>query len=244
MAKSTVVYNKGFFERTQPASRLSAGVIVPIMMELVRPTCVVDVGCGTGEFLRIFEDRGVQEILGVDGMYVDRSQLAIPQECFRAIDLNRPFTLEKTYDLAVSLEVAEHLEPARASDFIESLTHLAPVILFSAAIPLQNGYHHVNEQWPDYWAQLFQVRGFRPVDALRKRIWHNRRVEDYYRQNMLLFCNEQVLKSNEVLQKEFRETNPHMLSLVHPDLFLRKRDTGAARVMQSVKNTVRKISQK
>jgi cyclopropane fatty-acyl-phospholipid synthase-like methyltransferase len=244
MAKSTVVYNKGFFERTQPASRLSAGVIVPIMMELVRPTSVIDVGCGTGEFLGIFEDRGVQDILGVDGMYVDRSQLAISQACFKAIDLNRPFTLEKTYDLAVSLEVAEHLEPAAAPDFIESLTQLAPVILFSAAIPLQNGYHHVNEQWPDYWAQLFQLRGFRPVDAIRKRIWHNRRVEDYYRQNILLFCNEQVLESNEALQKEFRETNPDMLSLVHPELFLRKRDTGAARIMQSVKNTVRKISQK
>jgi hypothetical protein len=177
-------------------------------------------------------------------MYVDRSQLAIAQDCFRAIDLNRPFTLEKTYDLAVSLEVAEHLEPAAAHDFIESLTQLAPVILFSAAIPSQNGYHHVNEQWPDYWAQLFGLQGFRPVDALRKRIWHNRRVEDYYRQNMLLFCNEQVLKSNEALQKEFLETNPDMLSLVHPDLFLRKRDTGAAKIMQSVKNTVRKIVQK
>lgn len=244
MAKSTIVYNKGFFERTQPASRLSAGVIVPIMIELIRPSCVVDVGCGTGEFLRIFEDKGVQEILGVDGMYVDRSQLAIPQECFRAIDLRRPFTLEKTYDLAVSLEVAEHLEPAAAPDFIESLTHLAPVILFSAAIPLQNGYHHVNEQWPDYWARLFEARGFQPVDALRKRIWQNRRVEDYYRQNILLFCNEQALSSNEVLLKEFRATNADMLSLVHPDLFIRKRDTREAKIMQSVKNTVRKIVRK
>lgn len=244
MTKSTVVYNKGFFERTQPLSRLSAGAIVPIVMELVRPTSVVDVGCGTGEFLSIFQDRGVQEILGIDGMYVDRSQLAIPQECFRAVDLSKPFTLDKTYDIAVCLEVAEHLEPAVAPDFIKSLTQLAPIMLFSAAIPLQDGYHHVNEQWPDYWAQLFQTQGFLPVDAIRKRIWHNRRVEDYYRQNMLLFCNEQVLKSNEMLQKEFRETNPDMLSLVHPDLFLRKRDTTLAKMMRPVKHTVRKVAQK
>jgi cyclopropane fatty-acyl-phospholipid synthase-like methyltransferase len=244
MAKSAVIYNKGFFERTQPASRRSAGVIVPIVMGLIRPAAVVDVGCGTGEFLRIFQDQGVQEILGIDGMYVDRSQLAISQECFRAVDLSKPFTLDKTYDMAVSLEVAEHLDPERASDFIKSLTQLAPVVLFSAAIPLQNGYHHVNEQWPEYWAQLFQTRGFQPVDAIRKRIWHNRRVEDYYRQNIFLFCTEQFLKSSETLEKEFRETNRDMLSLVHPDLFLRKRDTGAIRMMQPVKDTVRKILRK
>ena len=244
MAKSVVVYNKGFFERTQPVSRLSAGVIVPIMMELVRPTSIVDVGCGTGEFLSLVQDRGVQEIRGIDGMYVDRSQLAIPQECFSAIDLSKPFTFDRTYDLALCLEVAEHLEPAKASNFIASLAQLAPIILFSAAIPLQDGYHHVNEQWPDYWAQLFETQGFLPVDAIRKRIWHNRRVEDYYRQNILLFCNEQALKSSEVLQQEFRATNPHMLSLVHPDLFLRKRDTRLRHILRPVKQAARKVLQK
>lgn len=244
MAKATVMYNKGFFERTRPGSRLSAGVIVPIVMELVRPGSVVDVGCGTGEFLRIFQEQGANEVLGIDGTYVDLSQLAIPQSCFRAVDLNQPFTLEKTYDLAVSLEVAEHIEPEGAADFIESLTRLAPVVLFSAAIPLQDGYHHVNEQWPEYWANLFQARGFRPVDALRKRIWHNRQVEDYYRQNTLLFCTEAILANNAALQQEFRETNPDMLSLVHPDLFLRKRTTGTVRMMQPVKKTVRKLLQK
>ena len=244
MAKSVVMYNKGFFERTRPVSRFSAGVIVPMVIELVRPTSIVDVGCGTGEFLSLFQDRGVQEILGIDGMYVERSQLAIPQENFRAVDLGTPFTLDRTYDLAVCLEVAEHLEPTAASNFIASLTRLAPIILFSAAIPLQDGYHHVNEQWPDYWAQLFREQGFLPVDAIRKRIWHNRRVEDYYRQNILLFCSEQAINSSEILQQEFRATNSDMLSLVHPDLFLRKRDTTLARIMRPAKRTVRKLLQK
>ena len=119
--------------------------VVPIVLDLIRPGSVVDVGCGLGEWLATFQEHGVSDILGIDGDYVDRDMLYIPQQDFKTIDLNRPFTLNRTFDLAVCLEVAEHLEAEHANDFVESLTRLAPIILFSAAIPLQSGTNHVNE---------------------------------------------------------------------------------------------------
>jgi hypothetical protein len=62
----------------------------------------------------------------------------------------------RTFDLAICLEVAEHLPPEAAEGFIDSLTRLAPVVLFSAAITFQVGNQHLNGQWPDYWATLFR----------------------------------------------------------------------------------------
>lgn len=219
MAKSEF-YDRDFFENNQTTSRGSATALIPAILELIQPRSVVDVGCGIGEFLRAFQEHNVNEILGIDGEYVDRSLLAIPQENFKAADLAKPFKLNRTFDLALCLEVAEHVASENALDFIESLTHLAPVILFSAAIPLQGGVHHVNEQWPEYWMQLFRARGFVPVDGLRKRIWCNHDIAIWYRQNALLFCTEYALACNSTLAEEARATNESMLSVVHPELYL------------------------
>ena len=63
---------------------------------------------------------------------------------------------------------------------------VAPVVLFSAAIPGQGGVGHKNEQWPDYWANRFATHGYSVSGALRWRIWNDDRVENWYRQNLLL----------------------------------------------------------
>jgi hypothetical protein len=82
------------------------------------------------------------------------------------------------------LEVAEHLPADSAPTLIDSLVSLGPVILFSAAIPFQGGTHHVNEQWPEYWA-----RHFSPRDIMRtvRRRFGVHDVEWYYAQNILLY---------------------------------------------------------
>lgn len=110
--------------------------------------------------------------------------------------------------------------PQSAADFISSLTRLAPIILFSAAIPYQGGDGHLNEQWPEYWADLFKQHGFVPVDALRPSIWLDREVPFWYRQNMLFFCEEEALAGNEKLTQAYQETNPNGLSVVHPEMYM------------------------
>jgi SAM-dependent methyltransferase len=213
-------YTREFYDGIRNGVTRSAEAILPLVLELLPVRSVVDVGCGDGGWLAAFKKLGVEEILGIDGEYIDRDLLQIPKERFQVLDLTKPFSLGRTFDLAVSLEVAEHLPAECARAFVESLTRLAPVVLFSAAIPLQGGNHHVNEQWPDNWAALFREHGYVPVDFIRKRVWQNEAVEWWYAQNMLLFAQAGVVESNATLNAEFEKTNPNQLSLVHPRKYL------------------------
>jgi hypothetical protein len=158
--------------------------------------------------------------MGVDGEYVDRGQLAIPQECFFSWDLKTPLRIDRPFDLAVSLEVAEHLPKAYAEDFIDTLTRLSPVVLFSAAIPFQGGTEHINEQWPEYWVKFFQEREYAVIDCLRKKVWNNNNVEWWYAQNILLFAHRSYLTTHPVLQYEQKNTATSLLSLIHPKKYL------------------------
>lgn len=212
-------YNDEFFKMLHVEAQRSALHIVPRVLEFIQPTSIIDVGCGTGDFLAVFCEQGIKDILGIDGAYA-RNSFVFPEEYFIPCDLSKPFTLDRTYDLAVCLEVAEHLPPQSASGFIASLTRLAPIVLFSAAIPYQAGNSHLNEQWPEYWADLFKEQGFVAIDALRTSIWHNTEISYWYRQNILFFCSEQALANNEKLAQAYRMTNPAVLSLVHPEMYL------------------------
>lgn len=219
-ASTSSTYTNKWFKKRQAESMEAALHLVPYILDVIQPRSVVDVGCATGEFLAAFRQYGVEEILGIDGAYVRRALLVIPRENFMPLDLSKPFTLDRTYDLAICLEVAEHLLPQSAASFVASLARLAPVILFSAAIPFQGGDNHLNEQWPEYWAGLFKQHGFVPVDALRRIIWLDREVPIVYRQNALFFCREEALAGNDRLSQAFQETDPNALSAVHPEMYL------------------------
>jgi predicted RNA methylase len=101
-------YDEQFFGDEVEKARSSSQAIVPIVMELVAPTSVVDLGCGLGTWLATFADLGIEDYLGIDGDWVPPEMLEIPHERFMAARLDRPFALDREFDLAVSLEVAEH----------------------------------------------------------------------------------------------------------------------------------------
>jgi SAM-dependent methyltransferase len=226
-------YPRSFYEGLRNGARCSAEVIVPLVLEFLTVRSVVDVGCGDGTWLSVFHALGVADIFGIDGAYVARDLLQVPHVCYQATDLSKPFALERTFDLAVSLEVAEHLPASSAALYVHSLTRLAPAILFSAAIPFQGGHHHLNEQWPDKWAELFGHHHFLPVDFVRKRVWENEAVEWWYAQNTLLFVSEELLASNGLLRAEFERTNVNQLRLIHPRQYLYQRSLYEQAVCQA-----------
>jgi SAM-dependent methyltransferase len=213
-------YTENFFKGIQGGSYRSAKEIVPLVLELVQPTSVVDIGCGAGTWLSVFKEFGIEEVFGVDGDYVSEKILKIPKERFLSFDLKRPFHLGRQFDLVLSLEVAEHLPPESASTFIDSLTGHGNVILFSAAIPHQGGTQHLNEQWPEYWLEYFQHRGYVVIDCIRKRVWQNPNVEWWYAQNALMFVQKDHLDARPLLRREFENTAISQLSIIHPRKYL------------------------
>ncbi|MGB7710056.1 MAG: glycosyltransferase [Microcoleus sp.] len=215
-------YTRDFYELIRQGTRNSAQEIIPLLLELmqpVKPQSVVDVGCGTGSWLAAFQKWGISDCLGIDGDYVDRTLLEIPLNQFNSHDLKQPLQIERKFDLAISLEVAEHLPSICAENFVNSLTQLAPVILFSAAIPFQGGVEHVNEQWPQYWAYYFQKNGFVVIDCLRKKIWNNEKVEPWYAQNILVFVKQEYLSRYPRLVNEYQNIDLNQLAIVHPKIY-------------------------
>jgi SAM-dependent methyltransferase len=213
-------YTSDFYQRLHGGAVRSAEIVVPLVLQLFTVSSVVDVGCGDGSWLAAFRKLGVADTLGVDGDYIQKELLQIPLDCFRPTNLEEPFRFERTFDLALSLEVAEHLPAQSAGVFVECLVAAAPAVLFSAAIPHQGGDNHINEQWPDYWTKIFRQHGYVPVDCVRPRVWQNGAVEHWYAQNVLLFAHQDFVERSPALKLEWERTDVGRLSLVHPRQYL------------------------
>jgi SAM-dependent methyltransferase len=209
-------YDAHFYEDLASEVRGSAEVIVPIVVDLLRPQSVLDIGCGRGTWLDVFRRHGVTDVVGVDGAHVARDDLEIPPDAFIAHDLREPVALDRRFDLAVSLEVAEHLAPVAAAGFVASLVAHAPAVLFSAAIPFQGGAGHVHERWPSYWADVFQSHGYVALDIVRPAVWHDERVAFWYAQNTLLYVRDVPPGVTPAAIGAVRD-------LVHPALHIRER---------------------
>jgi SAM-dependent methyltransferase len=227
-------YGPAFFAGQSSGSRNSARVVIPEVARLLSPTSVLDVGCGAGTWLAEWRELGVDDVLGIDGDYVDPQQLQIAVDRFRPTDLSRPVELGRRFDVVECLEVAEHLEEGVADTLVGSLARHGDVVLFSAAIPGQGGTHHVNERWPSYWVPKFQRLGFEVFDVIRPRIWGDRRVEPWYRQNVMIFARGSAAGP---LTSSALPAMP-VLDVVHPDLFALFLEARSSRSRQILRRSV------
>jgi len=214
-------YDDRFFRARHAKTLHSATKVLGIVSRVVPEIrSAVDIGCGVGTWLSVLRKDDTFEVQGVDGNWVNRAHLQIPVEFFKQHDLTKDLQLPRRYDLAISLEVAEHLPSHRAAPFVNLLTNLADFILFSAAIPYQGGRGHINEQWPDYWVKLFSERGYLVLDFIRPEIWNDSDITSWYKQNILFFVAADKLPS---LNLPAESASSSALSLVHPDTYLKLR---------------------
>ena len=189
--------------------------IVPFIMELIKPSSLIDVGAGICTWASVFKRAGVRVIKCLDGGHVPPNLIRVSPDEFESVNLASPdgILIPFRYDLCLSLEVAEHLPETSAAGFVSLLCRCSDVVVFSAAIPGQTGENHINEQFPQYWVSLFERNGYRVFDPFRRAFWNNSKVEWWYRQNMLL-----------ALAPSAEKVIPNLLPYdgnlyVHPELF-------------------------
>jgi SAM-dependent methyltransferase len=220
------LYDQEFYEQQAEESLRSARVVLTRLWNYFKPDSVLDVGCGRGTWLKACGELGSRVLLGFDGDWNSQSRMVDGAIQFKSVDLNQPFFLAGKVDLAMSLEVAEHLEPSSSSQFVECLTQSSDAVLFSAAYTGQGGTNHLNERPHTYWAGLFRDRNYVPFDLFRPVLWGNEEVGFCYRQNVFLYCKGDGASYRAIRAagcSELRETS--FMNCIHPTLYALKNRT-------------------
>jgi SAM-dependent methyltransferase len=197
-----------------------ARIYLKFLWQFLQPVSVLDVGCGSGTWLKACHELGSRTFFGLDGEWSSQSLMIDPDINFRGIDLNKPFLAPAKVDMAINLEVAEHLEPSTGPQLIQCLVEASDVVLFSAAYTGQGGYGHINERLHSYWAQLFATYDFAAFDLFRPVFWDNEKIFMWYRQNIFLYVRKNSTSYQQIKGHGVDEmTNISFMNCPHPELY-------------------------
>jgi hypothetical protein len=186
---ATATYDAGFYEAQMANSYRSAQVVLGHLFATYAPRSMVDFGAGRGTWLEAARELGVGRLQGIEGHWVSDDVAGIGFE-YAFQDLQERVVLDSRFDLALSVEVAEHLVPERAPTFVEDLCAAADLVVFGAALPHQGGNGHFNERFASFWIELFRTNGYACVDFFRAALWFRPDVEPWYAQNTFLFVRK------------------------------------------------------
>lgn len=229
------VYHSTYHHKKNTGSLRAARTILPMLFDRFEVRSVVDFGCGAGTWLAAAKELGVTDLTGIEGPWaedwVDDSIIARADFSLMLQSLEEPVRLARPFDLAVSLETAEHLRTTRAESFVEELCAASTRILFAAAIPGQGGNNHFNERWPSYWASIFARSRYVPVDCIRSRVWNVADIPWWYRQNCILYVQEDELERIESDSNGLLRRSPGTLDMIHPDLFAGRSRAGSVKTL-------------
>jgi SAM-dependent methyltransferase len=178
------------FATTPLRNKTWAGNFCELMLKTFDLRSVIDFGCGTGDLLYPFEEKGI-EVLGIDASKANRDHCKINEGNFFLFDIRNAYKAKKKYDLCLCLEVAEHIEEKYSGVLITSLAQSSSTIVFTAAPPGQEGLNHVNLKTHDWWIRKFEGVGFnfdRPLtEQLKQEMTKIPGIRDWYIKNLLVF---------------------------------------------------------
>jgi SAM-dependent methyltransferase len=180
---------------------------------------IIDVGCGLGQWGFEVKEKFRVDYVGID-FGVPQHKLMIKPDQYYDWDLRNPLPVilvDGKFDLAICVEVGEHLPVESSDQLIDTLCRLSDTVLFSAAIPGQGGIQHINEQWQSWWAEKFAKRGYYPYYMdIRKYIWNDQSIGVWYRQNLILYCKEKT--EGECPPR--RSDEDYFLDVIHPEMYM------------------------
>jgi len=227
------IYNKEFYEKRHSRTIYAANTILHNIRNFINFESVVDFGCGVGTWLYSAEKLGASETLGFEGKWLDTS-LYKASGTIKLLNLSEDINLKHRYDLAISLEVAEHLNESHSESFVNTLCNASDNVLFSAAIRGQGGKGHLNEKMQSYWVELFKKNGYECNDIIRPNIWNDTKIDFWYKQNTFLFTKNKKLNADGLMP----------IDIVHPEQFLIYRYPGFRLILRNIAFLPKKLLKK
>ncbi len=196
------IYNDDFYKKRNDNTHVAAEKILNVLKKFFPAIgSVADVGGGVGTFLAAAQNVwGIsnENITLYEGEYIDKKYLRVPEDRYVAVNLEERLPKNGLKDLVICLEVAEHLSDKRADSFVEDLTQIGEIIMFSAAYTKQGGDNHINEQPLKYWMDIFSEHGYKGYDIVRPFIQFEKDIPYWYRQNIVVFVKEKSEREKEL----------------------------------------------
>ncbi len=240
-----ILYNEEFYSKRRNLVKPSAEAIIGHVFNLCNIESIVDFGCGTGTWIHTAQSLGAKHMLGIEADWLKEEYLDEPGLEVHRHDLTDSIYIDRKFDLAISLEVGEHLPEERARSFVEDICRTSTKVLFGAAIPEQGGTGHINEQWQSYWANLFLELDYRAFDVIRPKIWSDPEIPFWYKQNTILYLHKDELENKAQFLFSPQEVKPKDLDIVHPDLYRKKLRSNLVNQLEGIGLTHRlKIARK
>ena len=153
-------FHKNHWDMFRPRNLNCASIIG----DFYNPESVVDFGCSIGTYLESFLKNGCR-VRGFEYAFEE----CLPQiqkvegleEFITFGDVTTPIVLSEKFDLAMSIEVAEHIPESKSDALVDNLCNAAlKNIFFTAARPGQGGTGHINLQEKSFWINKFIERGW------------------------------------------------------------------------------------
>ncbi len=185
------IYDKKYYlEVVDPPAVRSAATVGATINEKLHPSTVIDLGCGTGALIRCLAQ------LGIRCVGLEYAELGVGICKDRGLDVHKfdvtrdTLPVSEVFDLAISIEVAEHLPEESADRFVSTLCSLADQVILTAAGPTETSPYHLNCQPKQYWVEKFFSAGFildgDLVEEFRRE-WTGTCVQHWYWRNLMVF---------------------------------------------------------
>lgn len=211
------MYNASYYKKHEMGSYQSAIQILEYINSFINFNSVIDFGCGMGTWCKALYNLDIKDFLGIDKHQYDPTYMLIPTEKYMQFDLCNPLKLTRKVDMAISVEVAEHVNPKYSDVFIKNLCSCSEIVLFSAAISHQGGTEHINEQSCTYWEMKFNKYGYKAIDCIRPYFWNNEQIEIWYRNNCILYIEQHTYEKSSIHIPQ----NTYPLDIIHPSMLHR-----------------------
>ena len=165
--------------------RETAEQVVDVFKKYIDFETVIDLGCGTGVYLDEFKKR-CKIAIGVDG-----NKDAKPDVLY---DLGEKQDFIG-YDLAFSIEVAEHIAPEKADNFADNLCCGEWIVMTTCPPDRSDSKYtkvaHLNEQHKPYWVNKMEKRGYKNEYLLQNRMQEDFKkingIPTWFNHNLMVF---------------------------------------------------------